>query len=345
MKKTVLKSNLLWILFTCIVANTSVYAQKAGKYKIISYNLENLYDTVANPKINDQAFTPNGKFEWNTERYQSKIKNLSKVVSTICGDTPLLFLGVNEVENKKVLKDWIKDPLMQPFRLSYIRLNSIDPRGMEVALLYNKKLFKPMRKEILQPSFEFDTAFKARAILYVKGKLGKEEVHVFINHWSTRRGGAEKSDPRRIATAKLLKAKIDEINATHYNAKIILLGDFSDPPFAYSVSEALNAKQSNIALKEKDLFNLMSEVAQQGQYTFDFEGEQDLLDQIIVSSNLVSNDCELCIDKKRGNIFKPQWLMYKSSKFGPMPFRTYEGTKYVGGYSDHLPVYCDFLVK
>jgi len=323
----------------------SAFAQQPGSYKIISYNVENLFDTVASNKYRDKDFSPTGKFEWNTQRYKTKLENLSKVVDAACENTPLLFLGVCEVENKKVVKHWLKNPLMAKHHLNAIHFNSMDPRGISVALLYNKKLFKPKVKEAIHPRFDFDTSYKARNILYVKGYFGKEEIHVFINHWSTRKGGAEKSDSRRVETAKLLRKKIDEIQASNTNAKIIVMGDFNDPPFAKSISDVLNAKQSELTLKENSLFNLMGEAALRGKYTFDFSGEQDLLDQIIVSENFVNNNCNLCIDKKRGYVFQPKWLMYKSSKFGPMPFRTYEGYKYLGGFSDHLPVYCDLIVK
>lgn len=335
---------LLALLLGCSL-QPFVFAQKQGHYKIISYNVENLFDTVANPKFFDKDFTPNGKFEWNSERYQTKITNLSKVVNAIADTVPLLFLGVCEVENKTVIKHWLKNPSMSKHNLEAIHFDSVDPRGIDVALFYNKKLFKPTYKESIQPRFDFDTNYKARNILYVKGKFGKEEFHVFVNHWSSRKGGAEKSDPRRIKTAEILRKKVDEINANHYNAKIILLGDFNDPPFAPSVADVLNAKQSIIALKENDLFNLMSEAAQRGQYTFNFEGEQDMLDQIIVSENFVRSDCQFCIEKKKGYVFQPKWLLYKSSKFGLMPFRTFEGFKYTGGFSDHFPIYCDLIVR
>lgn len=336
-----------FLLFGLVYCYThfSAFAQHAGRYKIMSYNVENLFDTVASNKYRDKDFTPNGKFEWNTQRYNAKLNNLSKVVDAVCDTTPLLFLGICEIENKKTIKHWLKNPLMAKHHLGSIYVPSKDPRGISVSLFYNKKLFKPKRNEAIHPIFDFDSSFKARNILYVKGYFGKEEIHVFVNHWSTRKGGAEKSDSRRIKTAELLRKKIDEIQASNTNAKIIVMGDFNDPPFAKSVAEVLNAKQSELTLKENSLFNLMSEAAQRGKYTFDFAGEQDMLDQIIVSENFINNNCNLCIDKKRGYVFQPKWLMYKSSKFGPMPFRTYEGYKYLGGFSDHLPVYCDLIVK
>jgi len=345
MKQPSIDKRFLLLLCWSLCLPAWLFSQESGRYKIVSYNVENFFDTVSVSKSHNQDFTPSGKFEWNTQRYQTKIANLSKVVNPVCDTTPLLFLGVCEVENKKVIRDWLKHPAMAKHKLTFIHFDSVDPRGIDVALLYNRKLFKPKYKELLQPKFDFDTLYRARGILYVRGKFGKEEIHVFVNHWSSRKGGAEKSDSRRIKTAELLRKKIDEINAKQYNAKIIVMGDFNDPPFANSVAEVLQAKQSSIALKEKVLFNLMSEAAQRGQYTFNFEGEQDMLDQIIVSENFVRSDCNLCIDKKRGYVFQPKWLMYKSSKFGVMPFRTYEGFKYTGGFSDHLPVYTDLVVK
>jgi predicted extracellular nuclease len=320
-------------------------AQKESRFKIIFYNVENFFDTIDSKKFKDKDFTPTGKFEWNTQRYQTKISNLSKVVNAITDSTPLLFLGVCEIENKQVIKDWLKSPLMARHHLHAVHFDSMDPRGIDVALLFNKKFFKPTYKENIPVQFDFDPQYQARSILYVKGKFGKEYLHIFVNHWSSRKGGAEKSEPRRIRTAEILRKKIDEIYSKYYNSKIILMGDFNDPPHAPSIAEKLNVKQSLLALKEKDLFNLMSEPAQRGQYSFDYEGEQDMLDQIIVSENMVSSNCRICIDKNKGEVFQPKWLMYKSSKFGYTPFRTFEGTKYTGGFSDHLPVYCDLIVK
>ncbi|MCS6820189.1 MAG: endonuclease/exonuclease/phosphatase family protein [Chitinophagales bacterium] len=320
-------------------------AQKRGTYRVVTYNLENLFDTVLQPGGKDSNFTPSGKFQWNSLRYQTKLSNLSKVITSVCDTFPLLFLAINEVENKNVIRDWLKQPAMKKFNLSYIHFDSVDPRGMDVALLYNKKIFRPKHKSVIQPYFDFDSAYKARGILYVAGKFGKQKLHVFVNHWSSRSGGAVKSEPRRIATAQLLKKKLDEIRKQEADPKILLLGDFNDPPHAPSLTDYLGVKRHLLALKKNDLFNLMADASEKGGFTFDYQGEQDMLDQIIVSENFVRSSCQLCIYKNSGYVFQPKWLFYKSSKYGVIPFRTFEGEKYVGGFSDHLPVYCDVVVK
>jgi predicted extracellular nuclease len=333
-----------WLL--CIAAVLCVCnTHGQNRYRVISYNIENLFDTIANPAIRDKNFTPNGKFAWNTERYNTKLNNLTKVINALCDTVAPLFISVCEAENSTVLKDWLKQPKMKQYNLKFIHFNSADPRGIDVALLYNKKLFKPTYKTLIPIQFDFDNNYNARGILYVKGKFNKQQIHVFVNHWSSRKGGAEISDGRRLRTAKILRAKINEILATNPNARIFVTGDFNDPPFSISVSDSLNAKQNLLTIKSGDLYNLMSEAAQKGKYSFNFEGEQDMLDQIIVTQNFVAKDCILCIDKKRGEVFQPKWLMYKSDKFGLMPNRTFAGYKYIGGYSDHLPVYTDVIVK
>ncbi len=320
-------------------------AQAQNRYRVISYNIENLFDTIKNPAIWDEDFTPKGKFAWNTERYATKLTNLSKVINALCDTVPPLFISVCEAENKAVLNDWLKQPQMKRYNLKFIHFDSVDPRGIDVALLYNKKLFKPTFKTLIPVQFDFDKKYKPRGILYVKGKFNKQEVHVFVNHWSSRKGGAEVSDGRRMRTAKILRSKIDEILSADKDARIFVTGDFSDPPFSRSIADSLNVKQNLLTIKEGDLYNLMTEAAQKGKYSFNFEGEQDMLDQIIVTENFVAKDCTLCIDKKRGEVFQPKWLMYKSDKFGLMPNRTFAGYKYIGGYSDHLPVYTDVIVK
>ncbi len=341
-------TDLRFLLRHCLVIAlfawvSSLSAQQ--RYRIISYNVENLFDTINNPKIRDDDFTPQGKFQWNTERYAAKLNSLSKVINALTDTVSPLFISICEAENKKVLKDWLKQPQMKKHSMRFIHFDSTDPRGIDVALLFNKKVFKPTHQSLIEIPLDFEPNYKPRGILYVKGKINKQEIHVFVNHWSSRKGGAEKSEGRRLRTATILRATIDGILNANSDAKILVMGDFNDTPFNPSVADSLKAKQNLLTLKRGDLFNLMTEAAQKGKYSFNFEGEQDMLDQIIVSQNFIDNSCKFCVESKRGEVFQPKWLMYKSDKFGPMPHRTYAGFKYIGGPSDHLPVYCDVLVK
>ncbi len=312
-------------------------------YKIGFYNVENLFDTLNNPDKFDDDFTPTGKLEWNTDRYNKKLASLDKVIAGMAYPT---LLGICEIENEAVLKDLAANTGMSKHDYGIVHYESPDKRGIDCALMYQKKYFKVESSNNIRVDFPADIAegYTSRDIIYVKGKLlNTHTLHVFVNHWPSRRGGLEKSEPKRILVAQHLRDAVDKIFAKDPNANIVILGDMNDEPDNNSVKKTLNAGMVMDDIQPSMLYNCMAKMDQQNLGTYNYRGNWNMLDHIITSSNLLKSSSKIQVQKP--TIFSEEWMMYKNPKYGATPNRTYGGPNYYGGYSDHLPVYVELKFK
>ncbi len=315
-------------------------AQSDDGLRIAFYNVENLFDTEDDPAINDDEFTPQGKLEWTEERYKTKLEQLAKVVDGM--DYPAL-LGLAEVENATVLEDFCKKTDLSKHGYHFIHYDSPDERGIDVALLFQKSIFTPLASETISILFPKEVAGEdpnpaTRDVLVVKGVLGKKDtLNLFVVHAPSRSGGEEKTQPERIFAAQQIKLKTQEIFKRNPQANIIIMGDFNDEPDNKSIVEALAAKPIPLgAPAPASLYNCMAELDAIGEGTYNYRGVWNMLDQIIISSNLVAAKNRLHFSE--ASIYRQEWMMFKHDKYGQQPNRTYGGDRYYGGYSDHLPV-------
>ena len=221
---------------------------------------------------------------------------------------------------------------------SFIK-NPPDFRGIDVALLYDKDNVQPIYYNFYQLHFPFSPRTKTREILYSKNLINKDTLHIFVNHWPSRRGGKEASEPKRIYVAEFLREKVDSILKTNNNAKIIITGDFNDEPTDSSIYYYLKA-HSDTSFNDKGvLFNYMYEKKNNGEGSYKYRYEWNMLDQIIISKGLYNS-------KNKATILKEDWLLKEDERYtGKTIYRTYYGPRYQGGFSDHLPVFLDFYLK
>ncbi|MFN4234815.1 MAG: hypothetical protein ACK4IK_08420 [Bacteroidia bacterium] len=310
------------------------------KFTVAFYNVENLFDTINDPIKNDDDFTPEGKLMWNSNRYLSKTINTAKVIMAIGNGEAPSIIGLCEVENREVLEYMIRITPLNKLKYAVIHEESPDNRGIDVAMLYRKDLFKPLEHKTIAIDLKPDT-IKTRDILYVKGILDSDDtLHIFINHWPSRIGGEIQSEFKRINAAKTLRNEIDSILKIDSLAKIIIMGDFNDYPINKSLEEVLLAKKDTSEIKEKELFNMLYLKHIKGEGSHYYNGHWGMLDQIIISKSLLK--CEkkkACTLQGRANVFNPDWIMFINKNGEKIPNRTYVGNSYKGGYSDHLPVY------
>jgi len=308
--------------------------KKLNLHTIAFYNLENLFDTIDDPDTLDDDFTPNGYKKWTPKRYRKKVYKLAKTISGIGFESskmPPALIGVAEVENEMVVKDLINAEPLRKTDYGYVHYDSPDERGIDTALLYHKSHFKvifsePITLMVYNPNGERDTT---RDILYVHGKLNGEEVHVFVNHWPSRRDGEIETDYKRIEAARVIKMTMGKIEKQHKNPNYIIMGDFNDDP---------NSKSIRLLMEETSLYNPMEKLKSPERGSANYRRSWSLFDQIIVSHNF--------FDYKKGthsfahaNIFDDHLLTEWKGKYKGAPYRTYVGRKYIGGYSDHFPVY------
>lgn len=341
-------SLLLFVFFYVQLAAQN--GKQQGKVAIIGfYNLENFYDTLDNPLVNDEEFLPNGPKNYNSRIYWHKVQNLATVISQMGADiTPdgPAILGVAEVENDTVLNDLVNHSLLKKRNYKIVHYDSRDIRGIDVGLLYNPKYFtvEQSRNLFVQLPGGSKDAFFTRDILWVKGKLDGETIHIYVNHWPSRSGGEERTRPAREAAAQVCKNHIDSIGKLEKNAKFIIMGDLNDDPVSPSVSVVLNAKGKEKDVMRGGLFNPWTELYKKGTGTLAYQDGWNLFDQIIISYPWLNKDQSGFYYVKQ-YIFNKEYMVENIGKYKGYPMRTWDGNTYRGGYSDHFPTYLVFFKK
>ena len=338
----------LFLLFV----STFVFGQGNKNYEVLTvafYNVENLFDTLNDPNTKDDARTPEGRDRWTEDIYALKVKNTAKVLAEIGRETtnqPPAVIGLCEVENRQVIVDVLNDPLLKPYNYGIVHIDSPDERGIDVALIYQKKHFLPIsfKNHALRLFDKVGTRDYTRDQLLVYGMLEKEPVYVLVHHWPSRSGGQKRSEPNRIDAAALNKKLVDSVLQQNPKAKIINMGDFNDEPTNTSVADVLQTTdKKRKALKNKLLYTPMMAFYKQGIGTYCYRGNWNVLDQIHVSGGLLK-------DKKNGwkfwkaGIYNKPYLINKEGRYKGYPFRSFAGGRFLGGYSDHFAVYA-YLIR
>lgn len=341
------KVSLLFILNFIIL---QLHSQtNTPKYKMVAvgfYNLENLFDTENDTLINDEEFLPDGARAWTNERYQEKSANMAYVISQIGIEnvkSGLSILGVAEIENRRVLEDLVKQSSIKERNYQIVHYDSPDGRGVDVGLLYNPKHFTVLSSQAI-PLMIFDEGKRrnTRDVLYVKGLLESDTLHVLVNHWPSR-GGGPITVKHRNSGAKLCRNVIDSINAVVPLSKIIVMGDLNDDPTNESIKSYLRAVDNIKDVKKTGIFNPYEDMFRRGIGSNAYQDTWSLFDQVIISQGLCDkNDKGYSFFK--ANLFNKKFLIQASGQYKDYPFRTFSGDKYQGGYSDHFPSYI-YMIK
>jgi hypothetical protein len=311
----------LMLIFCC------GYVQSQNKLYIGHYNLENLFDTIDQKNVMDEEFLPNGKNKWTKERYTQKLEHMAEVIAALNKDEKLAILSVCEVENKGVLEDLIKQKSIKKLKLNIAHIDSRDLRGIDVAFLYDAKQFKPKNIIAEQPDRFADSAFISRPILIMSGTTPYGNAVFFANHWPSRSAGTEISAPRRMATAKLLAYLVDSTTKANPDAMIFALGDLNDGPHDASLLWVKTHTKLTNAMEDSSSF------AGRHYGSHYYKGEWGVLDQILYE---MPQNKTLWKATATFNHFP--FLLESEGKYKGTPYRTFVGSKYTGGYSDHLPV-------
>lgn len=309
------------------------------------YNLENLFDTIDTPDVQDTEFTPAAEKNYDTEKYQHKLEYLSRVISKVGTDLakiPPAVLGVSEVENKSVLVDLVAHENLEKYNYGVVHRDGPDERGVDCGLLYRKNAFKPVNVASYPVHFKESQDDKTRDQLLVSGLFDGEMMHFIVIHYSSRRGGQKASNPKRVQAARVSRQIVDSILQLDSNAKIFVLGDFNDDPVNESVDDVLNASGSK-KLKKGEMFNPMYALYKDGVGSLAYKDKWNLFDMVIMSPALLEKDMSSYRFYK-AYIFNKEFLMQKEGRFKGYPFRTFVGSTFLGGYSDHFPAYV-YLIK
>jgi len=344
-----MKTTLL-ILTALLFASNSFSQKQQYKSAIIAfYNLENFYDTVDNPNINDEDFLPTGPKNYDSKVYNTKVEHLATVISQIGTDfnpDGIALIGVAEIENDTVLNDLIHHSLLRKRNYGIVHYDSKDIRGVDVALLYNPKYFTVLnsKKLFVQLQQGVKQSFFTRDVLWVKGILNADTINVFVNHWPSRLGGEQRSAPARAAAAIVDKKFIDSIEKININEKIIVMGDLNDDPISPSVAKVLDAKGKIEDVHPGGLYNPWIDLYKKGIGTLAYQDAWGLFDQILISySWLNKNQAGYFFYQQ--HIFNKEFMVENIGRYKGYPMRTWDGNVYRGGYSDHFPTYIILLKK
>jgi len=346
MKRIFFTCGFIFAFFFCTSQN-----QEKKSYVINTiafYNLENLFDTIDNPLKKDE-YSPILQMKTNkSNAYWSKIENMARVLSEIgkekTGKTAAI-IGICEIENSAILDDILNTSYFKKQPYDYIHQESPDWRGIDVALLYNTTLFSPSDYKSFELKAWNDKGYRVRTRnqLLVSGYLDNELIHLIINHWASQRSGKDKTAYLRNLSAELTLTILEEIRREELNPKIIIMGDFNDNPIDVSIKKKLATKADKKKLNQDDLYNPFENMFKKGMGTLGFRDNVNLFDQLILSSNLLTNNYkEYQFYKAR--IYNPTYLTTKKGRYKGYPFRSFSNNQFTGGFSDHYPVYI-YLIR
>lgn len=332
-----------------IIAQDSHYKQDSlfqekVPFRVVSWNIENLFDTHHDSLKNDREFLPDAMRHWNYSRYKKKLADIARVITAVGEWNPPALVGLCEVENDTVLRDLTRRSPLKELGYRYVMTSSPDLRGIDVALLYQRDLFKLLSSRSISIP-PFNQHRPTRDLLHVSGLLlTGDTLDVFVCHLPSRSGGAKESEPYRLHAAQILRTKADSILYKRLHPQVIIMGDFNDYPTNKSIREVLEAEAPSPTLSPLKLYHLLARKAKSKDFgSYKYRGEWGLLDHLIVSGTLLNQSGEFFTSEEKANVCLLPFLLIEDKKYGDKePFRTYKGMKYQGGISDHLPIYTDF---
>lgn len=349
MRKTILLS---WLFFFATIS----FAQnrQLGLYGIGFYNLENLFDIThdLNPETgedkNDYEYLPDGDNHWTLMKYEHKLSNMSRVLADM-GTERLkglgcCIIGVSEVENAHCLTDLCAQKPLADRGMQFIHIEGPDRRGVDCALLYNPRFFKPA-KTWLQPYILNEHITRpTRGFLTVQGMLAGDSITVIVCHWPSR--GA--TSPAREAAGNMVREEKDSILAANPQMKIIVMGDMNDDPFDPSLAKCLGARRKMEDAVNGQMYNPWWQILLDGRGTLSYQGGWNLFDQIIMTPNcldITGQKDYSTLTFFEAKIQRFPYLLQNEGKYKGTPKRTHASGVWLDGYSDHLPVVAYFVRK
>lgn len=307
----------------------------------MSYNVENLYDTIDNDHVDDAEFLPESRKDWNTEKYFNKLNNIAKVIKAVNDIEYPEIVSLVEVENYRVVFDLVNKTNLKKANYGIVQYQSADPRGVGVALIYRKDAFKLLTSKPFSVIYNEEKHQATRHILYVKGLIDKNDtIHILVNHWKSRRGKDEETEIKRIKTASIVRHIVDSLQKGNKDSRIVIMGDFNDEPTNISLNDTLRAGNKKVNWSKGELYNLMYDRKLNKEGTTFYRSGWSMLDNIIVSYPMITTKKPIYkATWTSGNILKKDFMLKEDKNGFKIPLRTFEGKKYMNGYSDHLPVY------
>jgi exonuclease III len=341
-RKLFLNFSFFLILFNLLINRGVCQEIDPSIYRIMFYNVENLFDIYKDSITDDKEFTSGGLRRWNFTRYNGKINSIYKAIIAAGDWDPPMIVAFCEIENRKVLEDLIYRTNLSRFNYGIIHHDSPDRRGIDVCLIYRKKLTQVISFKYWSPVMPANKVFNSRSVLCATFLIEKDTVNLIVNHWPSRRGGVLASEDYRQEVERMVSEKTDSIILNSKGrSKIIISGDFNCTPDDQAIKTLIEKTGSGRALENLSEINYHKSAG-----TYKYMGRWEMIDQVIVSRKLLQSENGVYTSPDLLQIFQPDFLLKKDPGYpGMTPYATYSGYKYQGGYSDHLPVILDLKVR
>ena len=311
----------VWVLALVIGVYLPLRAQQS--FTVMSYNIENAFDTMHDEGKNDYEFCEGGERKWSYTRLFNKLKSVGKVIAAADEKRPLDLIGLCEVENDTVMHYLTQRTPLRTIGYKYLMTHSPDERGIDVALLYSPFTFHPFENQSIRNSLPKQ---QTRDILHVAGTLASgDTLDVYVVHLPSKKGGSE-GHRLSMHLCQQLQAHTDSVRQHRHHPNIIVMGDFN---------AETNSQQLKLLTRSHHLIDRTAKL-QPG--TYKYQGEWSILDHILTHTTTLSH--------QQTRILTLPFLLEKDSpNGGEKPKRTYLGPAYKGGISDHLPVVATFQIK
>lgn len=288
-------------------------SQGQDSLQVAFYNVENLFDTIHDLGKNDYEFLPNGKNKWDSSAYHLKLNHIARVIIAMNDWQGADIIGLAEVENKNVLFDLIHKTSLKQFGYLFVHHESLDSRGIDVAVLYKRRKFILLNDSSIVVDLGKHERTTRDILLTSFVHKKRDTLNLIVNHWPSRFGGIDVSEYKRMKASSSLTELVEKVQG-----ETIVVGDFNDDPDNRSMryfskfSECLYLNQAKETLK--------------------YEARWNTFDQIWISPGTNSSE---------SYVFRPNWIFHIDNQYGGnKPYRFIEASQVIGGYSDHLPVYC-----
>lgn len=316
----------------------------------MTYNVENLFDTCHDNRFDDREFLPESERCWNSPRYWKKQGLLAKTIVAVGGISPVELVGLCEVENDSVVRDLTQKTLLNRLGYRYVITQSQDVRGLDVALLYQPNRFRLLEHSSFRVPFDSCQEHPTRDVLHASGRLPTgDTLDIFLCHLPSRRGGIKATEGYRCRATSMIRRKADSISNSRQIPLIVIMGDFNDEPLNRSLKDVLQAEGSKrwnastkapYALLSDTLTAMNGEI----QGTYKYKRKWNRIDHIIVNAALCKGTPRIRLARNACRIQALPFLLETKSSSLQIT-RTYLGTFYRGGISDHLPLLLDLEWK
>jgi hypothetical protein len=347
--KTALRGTAKRIVLLCFVCFVIVNAISAQEHiRVAFWNMENFFDPFVDSTKSYNAFTEDGMQHWTKSRFYKKRNNMYKAILAMSENRPIGIMGVCEVENEYVLSAVFEQTPLKKHNYRWVHYEGPDRRGIDPAIVYSLDHFSLVESTVFPYYNPEDTSYHSRDILYAKFiDQQNDTIHVFVNHWPSRYSGELETVGSRSCSAAILRAKVDSICVSmpeNYQPKIIIMGDLNDCPTDPSVYDVLRARHPS-EMEEGCLVNLFGKNDGLGfEGTLKHQADWQIFDQIIVTPALMEDREGLHYKEGSARIFHADFMLEDDETYhGKKLFRTYLGPRYIGGFSDHLPVFIDLI--